>query len=570
MKRIIFLFLTLLLTGVGGAKAAEVIVTKVTGTTIVIPPYNAGDTLVVQGAPLEESDWGELGDDDYFRAPWSIRLETGNTVIPNGAFKNYYNMLGFDCPNVTAIGDSAFYVCVSLRKIDCPNVAAIGDSAFFNCIALASIDFSNVTTIGEKAFYNCAALPNIASPTLSTIGSNAFRGCGVLAGIDCPSVTAIGDSAFFNCSQLINIDFPIVATIGKFAFYGCVGLTGIDCPSVMAIGDYAFFGCFNLTGIDCPSVTSISHYAFFSCSALTLLELGTTAPTLGNNVFFNVPNPFLLMVPDKTGYTSIVLSGYPANSKAIQGWTETDPVTLDEGDELLLETDLGDITGITLQWEKDGSAITGATSGSYSVTSVTTADAGEYSVSFTFNGMTFNLDTRQVTVNSEPDPTPEPEPIPAPVIIYHTLTLSVDEGLVVDKRKDAFEIESGNPFSFVLTLAEGYEGQKPVVSVNGKEKGLLEVGVNKWRCIIEAVYADTEVTASFGITGNLSPSAERVFTREGQLIIEAEQPATLFVSSVGGQLFVNRSIPAGLTAIDLPAGIWLVRMNERTHRIVIR
>ncbi|MFI3315144.1 MAG: leucine-rich repeat domain-containing protein, partial [Rikenellaceae bacterium] len=78
-----------------------------------------------------------------------------------------------------------------------PNVTTIGDYAFFYCSALAAIEMPNVTTIGYGAFVSCSALTAIELPNVTTIGYSAFISCSALTAIELPSsVTSIGEYAF--------------------------------------------------------------------------------------------------------------------------------------------------------------------------------------------------------------------------------------------------------------------------------------------------------------------------------------------------------------------------------------
>lgn len=61
----------------------------------------------------------------------------------------------------------------------------------------------------------------------------------------------------------------------------------------------------------------------------------------------------------------------------------------------------------TYQWSKGGTAISGATSASYTISSTTTADAGNYTVTVTNNAGSVTSNTATLTVNT---PTPPPAP----------------------------------------------------------------------------------------------------------------------------------------------------------------
>ena len=81
-----------------------------------------------------------------------------------------------------------------------------------------------------------------------------------------------------------------------------------------SIGEDEFNLCTNLTAISIPdAVTYIGNYAFSDCSSLTsLTSYACTPPTMGNNVFDNVPSAMVINVPCHTS----------AMYQAANGWSD--------------------------------------------------------------------------------------------------------------------------------------------------------------------------------------------------------------------------------------------------------
>ena len=78
----------------------------------------------------------------------------------------------------------------------------------------------------------------------------------------------------------------------------------------------AFYSCTSLKSIDIPEkVTSIGDSAFEGCSSLTSISsFNPTTPTLGGNIFLNLPtNGTLHIKPGATGYDAWL-------SKLPEGW----------------------------------------------------------------------------------------------------------------------------------------------------------------------------------------------------------------------------------------------------------
>ena len=182
-------------------------------------------------------------------------------------------------------------------------VKSIGDGAFWDCSSLTSLTIPNsVTSIGSSAFLGSSSLTSITIPnSVKSIGGGAFQYCRSLTSVTIGnSVTSIGDQAFLDCSSLTSITIPnSVTSIGSSAFYGCWSLTSVTIPnSVTSIEDWTFAGCSSLTSVTIPnSVTSIGDYAFSDCSLSSITCEATTPPTLGTNVFTDLPTVY---IPENT------------------------------------------------------------------------------------------------------------------------------------------------------------------------------------------------------------------------------------------------------------------------------
>ena len=131
------------------------------------------------------------------------------------------------------------------------------------------------------------------------------------------SVTSIGNNAFQLCTGFTgNLTIPnSITTIGNSAFDYCSSLTGsLTIPnSVTTIGAYAFYDCYGFNGtLTIGSLVGyIGNYAFNGCSSIdTITSHNLNPPTLGINVFHNVPQNIPIYVP----------CGKISNYKNAAGW----------------------------------------------------------------------------------------------------------------------------------------------------------------------------------------------------------------------------------------------------------
>ena len=189
-------------------------------------------------------------------------------------------------------------------------------------------------------------------------------------------VTFLGAYSFYHCSALQSITLPSSLTsINNYTFYNCTSLASVTIPSgVTSIGNNAFSNCNALTSITIPSaVTSIGNYAFYNCTGLTSITVeATTPPTLGTNVFQNVPTTIPVYVPCDAigaylnynntsspwgGFSNIVGIGCEYTQELTANWNWWAPDMAVSATELMDAINAGSISGdILINSQSEGFA----------------------------------------------------------------------------------------------------------------------------------------------------------------------------------------------------------------------
>lgn len=82
----------------------------------------------------------------------SISWPKNLTEIPNGCFKNCVFLKSFDCPEVIALGDSAFMGCRSLTNVKCMNLERLGSYVFDGTSVKSYLVPSSVKEVSSHAF----------------------------------------------------------------------------------------------------------------------------------------------------------------------------------------------------------------------------------------------------------------------------------------------------------------------------------------------------------------------------------------------------------------------------------
>lgn len=206
-------------------------------------------------------------------------------------------------PNLTSIGESAFYKAKNLTTVNFPiGLRSIDKYAFHSCSSLKSLIFpSTLESIGSWAFGRCHSLPETVKlpSSLVTIDGGAFY--------DIPSVkrfeVADGNPYYSTIDGVIfdkygcelvawpsgkdTVEYIIpegTTTIREYAFH-YANLTSVVFPSTLtAIQESAFSFC-KIKSVVLPEGTSQIDHAFNCCDSIQCIELPSTLSSFGRYTF---------------------------------------------------------------------------------------------------------------------------------------------------------------------------------------------------------------------------------------------------------------------------------------------
>ncbi len=223
----------------------------------------------------------------------SFRIPEGVTHICGYAFSGCKALMEVTIgPNVTYLGDRAFYDCPSLVHANyCATACEKAECIFENCSKLTNVIIGeNVTRLPDGLFSSCEAMEEITLPeSVTHIGPYAFSGCTKLEHITIPAgVTELSDGTFSRCESMEGVTLPdTLKVIGDHAFSGCSGLKEFRVPeNVMEIGPAAFYCCTGLTKITLPdALEAIGNYAFCECENLEKIRLPRGVTSIGRGAF---------------------------------------------------------------------------------------------------------------------------------------------------------------------------------------------------------------------------------------------------------------------------------------------
>jgi hypothetical protein len=125
---------------------------------------------------------------------------------------------------------------------------------------------------------------------------------------------------------------PEVLTMDGHPFAGCAALEEVSLPKARTIGQGAFQDCNALKTVSLPVAQTIGNWAFENCALKTVI-LGSTAPTLGPEIFLTIFNSITVTVKVPSGatgygtvpgtYTGSDTTGNWGNAFRGMGWDGT-------------------------------------------------------------------------------------------------------------------------------------------------------------------------------------------------------------------------------------------------------
>ncbi|MDR2921611.1 MAG: leucine-rich repeat domain-containing protein [Tannerella sp.] len=160
--------------------------------------------------------------------------------------------------------------------------------------------------------------------------------------------------------------------------------------------------------------------------------------------------------------------------------------------------------------------------------------------------------------------------------VTRQVTMPAVPGAISSVAPGTYYVNSGGNFTFTLTPTGSNAGKVPQVSTSriripdSESVVITDNGNGSYTVNILRIQEAITISVNFATGNGLIERGDRVWSYNGQLYITTAAGGTATVYSAMGCLVKTISIPAGETVnATLPAGIYIVYMNGKTHKIMV-
>jgi len=175
--------------------------------------------------------------------------------------------------------------------------------------------------------------------------------------------------------------------------------------------------------------------------------------------------------------------------------------------------------------------------------------------------------TLNITYTTPPTP---------PVETSHSVTIPQMTGITTNPNPGTHMIKDGEAFDLTITLSEEYYNSDVRLYVNGqllteesREGALYRYRIPNVKTNVILKIEGVEKDVPTGVSNPSEAPAYQVYTRSSLLYIEASKPGDLGIYGIGGKAYLLRSIPEGNIQIELSPGVYIVRIEKNSWKIVI-
>jgi len=160
--------------------------------------------------------------------------------------------------------------------------------------------------------------------------------------------------------------------------------------------------------------------------------------------------------------------------------------------------------------------------------------------------------------------------------ILYNVTIPSVTGIATLPASGTRTVANGSDFVFELWPLTGYHINNLAISTNRGNTIVTAFlsstpGSERLQVTIKSITTATTIiiTGVTPVSNEPSPSATRVWGYGSKAYFSLAEPTEVSIYTVNGMLYDRRTMPAGDSSIQLPAGLYIIRTNNKTETKII-
>lgn len=154
------------------------------------------------------------------------------------------------------------------------------------------------------------------------------------------------------------------------------------------------------------------------------------------------------------------------------------------------------------------------------------------------------------------------------------INLNKTDGVVFDPSAGMHNVGKYDDFSFTITLEKNYDQSTFKVYANNSLINPIQVKDGTYTYRLSSVQKDYDITVE-GVEKNDDVANEdidgkiKVYANNKTLFVRTNEVALLTIYTLNGQIHTSETIPAGTTKVQLPSGVYIVKVNDEIFKVII-
>jgi len=163
-----------------------------------------------------------------------------------------------------------------------------------------------------------------------------------------------------------------------------------------------------------------------------------------------------------------------------------------------------------------------------------------------------------------------------PIPVNYTVTILPVEGATTYPLAGEVTVKEHESFRLDISVDKEYDPSEIALRINNDVVTVTPIpGTMNYMYYLQNVTSDLEMEViglkQFPPVSNVNPEENiRLYTQDGTVYIDTPAPAKVNIYTTTGQIIASKNIPDGLSSFSLSSGIYVVKIDEKVYKVIVK